>query len=145
VRRYNLRTPEWDHASEREGYLWRGARVAQALGAQQIGACLYELGEGQRGHPYHFHHTVEEWLLVLAGTPLVRTPDGDRTLRSGDVLCFPAGPGGGHHVTGPGTVLILSENRALDMVEYPDSGKLELRPPGAVFRRVDAVDLWEGE
>jgi uncharacterized cupin superfamily protein len=134
-----------DHSSERDGYRWRGARVAQAVGAEQIGACLYELGEGQRSHPYHFHHAVEEWLLVLAGSPLVRTPDGERALRSGDVLCFPAGPGGGHQVTGPGTVLILSANRALDAVEYPDSGKIELRPSGTVLRSADAVDLWDGE
>jgi len=31
------------------------------------------------------------------------------------------------------------------VVEYPESGKLELRPSGEVFRRADAVDLWDGE
>jgi uncharacterized cupin superfamily protein len=145
VRRYNLQEPQWDHSSERDGYRWRGARVSREVGAEQIGACLYELAEGQRSHPYHFHHAVEEWLLVLAGSPLLRTPDGERALRSGDVVCFPVGASGGHQVTGPGTVLLLSENRALDTVEYPDSGKIELRPPGTVFRRADAVDLWDGE
>jgi uncharacterized cupin superfamily protein len=145
VRRFNLQAPEWDDSSEREGYRWRGARVSQALGAEQIGARLYELEEGQHSHQYHFHHAVEEWLLVLAGSPLIRTPDGERALRRGDVVCFPAGPGGGHQVTGPGTVLIVAENRALDTVEYPDSGKVELRPAGTVFRSADAVDLWEGE
>jgi uncharacterized cupin superfamily protein len=145
VRSFNLLAPEFDHSSERDGYRWRGARVGQALGAAEIGACLYELGDGQRSYPYHFHHGIEEWLLVLAGSPLVRTPDGERVLRRGDVLCFPAGPGGGHQVTGPGTVLIVSEKRALDSVEYPDSGKIAVRPPGKIFRSADAVDYWDGE
>jgi uncharacterized cupin superfamily protein len=145
VRRFNVTTPEMDDSCERDGYRWRGARVAQALGAEQIGARLYELGEGQKSHPYHFHHELEEWLLVQAGSPRLRTPEGERTLRRGDVVCFPAGPAGAHQVIGPGTVLIISESRALDAVEYPDSGKVELRPLGKVFRNADAVDHWDGE
>jgi uncharacterized cupin superfamily protein len=29
---------------------------------------VYELGDGQRTHPFHFHHAEEEWLIVVAGT-----------------------------------------------------------------------------
>jgi uncharacterized cupin superfamily protein len=145
VRRFNLLAPEFDHSSERDGYRWRGARVGQAVGAAQIGACLYELGEDELSSPYHFHHGVEEWLIVIAGSPLVRTPDGERVLRSGDVVCFPVGPRGGHRVTGPGTVLIISEKRSLDAVEYPDSGTLEVRPLGRFFRSSDSADSWDGE
>ena len=78
----------------------------------------------------------------LAG---VRTPEGERVLQRGDVLCFPVGAGGAHEVTGPGTVLFLSDRRSPDVVEYPDLGKLEVRPPGTVFRSADSVDLWDGE
>ncbi len=103
----------------------RGTFVAAHLSGRRwapnkIGACLYQLEDGQRSAHYHFHHGIEEWLLVVAGSPVVRTLDGERALREGDVLCFPAGPAGRHQVTGPGTVLIVSETRALDIVEYPD-------------------------
>jgi uncharacterized cupin superfamily protein len=145
VRRFNLLAPELDDSSERDGYRWRGVRVGRAVGADEIGARLYELDEGQSGHPFHFHHVAEEWLIVLAGSPTLRASDGERTLREGDVVCFPAGPDGGHQVTGPGSVLIVSETSASDAIEYPDIGKLELRPSGAVFRLSDSVDLWEGE
>ena len=137
--------PEFDHSSERDGYRWRGARVAQALGAVEIGARLYELDEGQRSHPFHFHHAAEEWLIVLAGSPTVRTPGGERVLSDGDVVCFPVGPDGGHQVTGPGSVLIVSAICANDAIEYPDSGKLEVRPSGKIFRLADAVDFWDEE
>jgi uncharacterized cupin superfamily protein len=145
VRKVNLFAPEFDHAGEREGYRWRGARVGRQLGAERIGASLYELGPGERASPYHFHHGMEEWLLVLSGTPTLRSPDGELVLRPGDVRCFPVGPTGSHQVRGPGTVLILSANGAPETVEYPDSGKVGAMPPGKIFRIEDAVGYWEGE
>jgi uncharacterized cupin superfamily protein len=142
VRRFNVLAPDFDHGSERDGYRWRGASVGQAVGAEEISGRLYELGDAQRAHPYHFHHGIEEWLLVVAGTPRLRTPAGERVLRSGDLVCFPVGPGGAHEVSGPGTVLIVSTQRVPDAIEYPDRGQVELRPPGRVFRTADAGELW---
>jgi uncharacterized cupin superfamily protein len=127
VRRVNVFAPELS------------GRVGEALGAEQMGASLYELADGQPSASYHFHHGVEEWLIVLAGAPTVRTPEGERALRPGDTLCFPVGPGGAHQVTGPGTVLIVAETREPDVVEHPDSGTVELRPAGTVFRSADAL------
>lgn len=144
MRRFSLQEPELDRSSERDGYRSRSVQVAEALGADQIGARLYELEEGQRSNPYHFHHGIEEWLLVLTGAPRVRTPEGERVLRRGDVLCFPVGPAGAHEVTGPGTVLFLSDRRSPDVIEFPDLGKLRVSPPGTVFRSADSVDLWDG-
>jgi uncharacterized cupin superfamily protein len=147
VRKFNIFAPEFDHSSERPGYRWRGARVGKAIGGEEIGACLYELPAGERTYPYHLHHGNEEWVFVVAGTPTVRTPDGERVLRAGDLMSFPRGPGGGHQVTGPGTILILSEKHLPDVVEYPDSGKVGVRHHGTPqnFLASDAVGYWEGE
>lgn len=145
MRRVNVFSPDFDQTSERDGYRWRGARIGNALGAARIGACLYELPAGERTFPYHFHHGMEEWLLVLSGTPVLRGPEGERDLRAGDVVCFPAGPEGAHGVRGPGTVLVLSANRVPEAVEYLDSGKIGVRPPGKIFRAADTADYWEGE
>jgi uncharacterized cupin superfamily protein len=145
MRRFNILAPEFDHASERDGYQWRGARVGHAVGGEDMGACLYELADGERTYPYHFHHGMEEWLLVVAGSPVLRTPEGERTLRRGDIVAFAVGPDGAHQVTGPGTVLIFSSKRLPEVIEYPDSGKVAVSPPRAVFRAADAVDYWEGE
>jgi uncharacterized cupin superfamily protein len=145
VQRVNMFVPEFDHTSEREGYRWRGARVGKVLGAARIGASLYDVPDGQRTFPYHFHHGMEEWLFVVSGTPVLRGPDGERDLRAGDLVCFPPGPEGGHQVRGPGTVLIISANRTPETVTYPDSGKIGATPPRKIFRLEDAVDYWEGE
>jgi uncharacterized cupin superfamily protein len=149
VRRFNLYSDELDHEQQRERFRWRAARVGDQIGARRIGGSVYELAADEQTFPYHFHHGVEEWLLVVAGTPVLRTPDGERELRRGDVVCFPVGPPGAHAVRGPGRVLILSANREPSISAYPDSDKLGTRPGGEEerlnFRRADAVDYWDGE
>ena len=143
--RANVFSPEFDHASERDGFRWRGARVGRAVGGAQIGASLYELAAGERTFPFHFHHGMEEWAIVISGQPTLRDPSGERILRAGDVVCFPTGAAGGHQLRGPGRVLMLSASRSPESSEYPDSGKVGVRPPGKVFRLADAADYWEGE
>ena len=145
MRRVNLFAPEFGDSSERDGYRWRVARIGTAVGSERVGASLYELPDGERTFPYHLHHGMEEWLLVVSGTPTLRSPEGERELRAGDVVCFPPGPEGAHQVRGSGTVLLLSANRSPETVEYPDSGKVGMRPPRMVFRADDAADYWEGE
>ena len=145
MRRANIFNPEFEHSSEREGYRSRSARIGRAIGSSQMGATLYELPEGERTYPFHFHHAIEEWLVVVSGTPTLRDPAGERVLRAGDVVCFPIGAEGAHQVRGPGTVLIISASASLEVSEYPDSGKVGVSHPRKVFRLADAVDYWEGE
>src|SRR5918912_2406963 len=115
--------------SEPPGYdQTRAARVGQKIGATQIGMTVYELPTGQAVCPYHFEWTDEEWLIVISGTPTLRTSDGERTLEPGDTVCFPAGPDGGHHVRNDGRdrarLAILSTKNPFGIVEYPDSDKV---------------------
>jgi len=141
----NMDPSDWTHGQMREGFRWRGATLGKLLPAQRIGGSLYDLGEGERTSPYHFHHGMEEWLIVLEGTPTLRAQGYERELRAGDVVCFPAGLEGAHQVRGPGMVLLLSANQSPEVVEYVDSGQVGARPPGKIFRAADEVDYWEGE
>jgi uncharacterized cupin superfamily protein len=148
--RFNVLMGDLDHHSAREGYRWRGARgVVARLGGTRMGAGIYELDDGELTFPYHFHHGVEEWLYVIAGTPTVRTPAGERTMETGDLAAFPSGAEGAHTVRGPGRVMIVSANASPSISVYPESGKLGTRPAEDEdrlnFRRADAVDYWEGE
>jgi uncharacterized cupin superfamily protein len=147
----NMFEPEWAVEREREGYRGRSVRIGDAIGSSAIGATVYDLDDGQRSWPYHFHHGVEEWLLVLDGSPTVRTPAGEQTLRRGDLACFPSGAEGAHTVTGPGRFAIFSANSDVSISVYPDSDKVGPRvggpdhPDRLDFRRGDAVGYWEGE
>ncbi len=51
---FNLYDDELDPPREHPGYTWRAVRVGEALGAEKIGASLYELPPGQKSFPYHY-------------------------------------------------------------------------------------------
>ena len=145
---------ELEHAHDRDGFRWRQTRLGPSLGAEKAGASVYELEPGQRTFPYHFHYGNEEWLIVLRGRATLRTPEGERELVDGDVVCFPPGPAGAHTVRNDTDervrVLIASTLVSPSVVVYPDSDKVGTRPGdfGADhlnFPRSAAVDYWDGE
>jgi uncharacterized cupin superfamily protein len=152
---FNLLHGETDtgpDGNEPPGYeLTRAVRVGKKIGASQLGMSIYELPPGQAICPYHFEWTDEEWLIVLDGTPLVRTPERETTLQPGDTICFPAGPDGAHHVrnAGEGTVrvAILSTKNQFGIAEYPDSDKVGIWTDGThyMLRRSDHLEYWDGE
>ena len=88
--------------SDPAGFRARSARLGPMLGAARLGMTVYELPPGEAVCPYHFHWGDEEWLVVVAGTPTVRTPEGETALEAGDVVCFPVGPAGAHRVYNAG-------------------------------------------
>lgn len=150
---FNLNDDRWDRAEEREGWRSRDAWVGARIGAELIGASMYELEQGNRLWPYHTHHANEEWVIVLRGQPTLRTPGGERMLSEGDVVCFPRGKEGAHQIRNetdsPVRVLMLSTLIAPDIVEYLDSGKIGARSVKGerilLGRPGPELDYWEGE
>lgn len=155
MRRVNLFDCELDEPEGRGTIAKRGAMLAPRLGAERIGAGLYEVEAGRWVWPYHYHHGVEEWLYVVSGSPSLRDPRGERTLKGGDLACFPSGHEGAHTVGGPGRFVIFSLGGwpAPSVSVYPDSDKVGARAgdtgvhglDNLNFRRSDAVDYWYGE
>jgi uncharacterized cupin superfamily protein len=152
---YNLFHVETDvgpGGDEPPGYeLTRAVRVGKKIGATQLGMSIYELPPGQAICPYHFEWTDEEWLIVLAGRPTLRTPEGERTLEPGDTVCFPAGPDGAHHTRNDTDELVrvalLSTKNGVGIAEYPDSDKVGVWAGDAhyMLRRSDHLEYWDGE
>ena len=150
---FNLHGDEWDRTSDRPGWRSKDAWVGTRIGAELIGGSLYEVEPGDRLWPYHTHHANEEWLLVVRGEPTLRTPEGERVLREGDVVAFPRGAEGGHQVANrteaPVRVLMLSTLIKPDVVEYLDSGKVGARDAKGeqvlLTRPGPMLDYWDGE
>ena len=93
-------------------------------------------------------------MVVVAGRPTLRDPDGERELGPGDCVLFPEGTAGAHQVINrsdePVRVLIVSNFALPRAAFYPDSGKVRVRwtadaEDALVFRRDDAIDVWSGE
>jgi uncharacterized cupin superfamily protein len=136
---------------EPAGYGAPYAKPGDAVGAQRLGASVVLMHQGQALCPYHFELVEEEWLIVLSGTPTVRTPAGEQVLEAGDVVCFPRGPDGAHKIGNaaaePARVLVISERSPCAAAFYEDSDKVGIFGPGTryLFRRSDARDYWDGE
>jgi uncharacterized cupin superfamily protein len=149
----NLHGDDWDRTEEREGWRSKSAWVGARIGAELIGGSMYELEPGSRLWPYHTHHANEEWVIVLHGEPVLRTPEGERTLAEGDVVCFRRGKDGGHQLTNrtelPVRVLMLSTLIRPEIVEYLDSGKVGARSANGerilLSRPGPMLAYWDGE
>jgi uncharacterized cupin superfamily protein len=134
-----------DEQLDEAGFRHVATSVGLRLGAQRIGAGVYQAEAGLPIWPYHYHHGIEEWLYVVAGAPVLREPAGERILTPGDLVCFPSGHLGAHTVTGPGRFVIFAAGHDVEpwMSVYPDSDKLS--GPDGILLRNSAVSYWHGE
>jgi uncharacterized cupin superfamily protein len=153
LRRVNYRelVPEYDD-TDPEGYGAGMARFGPSLGAEKIGASLYELPAGQSICPYHYEYPDEEWLLVLEGRVTLRHEGGEMELGRADLVCFPPGPDGAHKVTCLGDetarVVMLSTKEKPGIAVYPDSGKVGIWPGDerdVLMMRRDKLEYYDGE
>jgi uncharacterized cupin superfamily protein len=152
----NIERPDFDEPRTQEGFRAKRARISRQAGAERLGLSLWEVPPGEAAYPYHAHLTEEELVIVLDGTPELRTPEGRRRLERGEVVSFPRGEQGAHQIVNRSdeTVrfLAFSPNGEPDVVLQLDSGKIgafERRPDGGGlrvwFRREDEVEYYEGE
>ena len=154
MQRVNIVAPAFRYDPARpDGYRRGSLQLGPLIAADQLGATVYELPPGQAICPYHYEHAEEEWLLVLAGNPSLRHPQGVETLAPWDVVCFPPGPVGAHKLTNdseqPVRVLMVSTVRLPTASVYPDSDKVAIWTEGRrddlIVRRASGVDYWSGE
>jgi uncharacterized cupin superfamily protein len=126
--------------------------VGGAVGSDETAMYVYDLAPGESSCPYHYEY-VEEWLLVIDGSIVLRVPDGEQTATRGEMLRFPPGPDGAHKIMNrsesPARVLLFSSARVPAVSVYPDSDKIGVFPGAEaddlIFKRDTAVPWAEGE
>jgi uncharacterized cupin superfamily protein len=152
----NIEDAHFDEPREHPGFQCLRARVGRQAGSERLGLSLWEVPAGEAAYPYHHHLGEEELILVLEGTPSLRTPRGWRDLQEGEVVAFLRGEHGAHQLVNrtDETVrfLAFSTSGDPDIVIYPDSDKIaacERLPEGGglrtMFRLTDTVDYHDGE
>jgi uncharacterized cupin superfamily protein len=152
--RLNISSPEFHYdVTDPEGFRAGMFRFGGRLGAKATGCSIYELPPGQAICPYHYEYGEEEWLLVLAGRPTLRTPEGEEEIGPGEMAFFPTGPAGAHSVRNKGEdtarVLMFSTLTHPAVAAYPDSGKIGVftgnKDDDIMVRKTSAVDYFDGE
>jgi uncharacterized cupin superfamily protein len=155
MRVFNIHEPSFEYDdTDPEPYRAGMDRLGPKLGSERIGASIYELPPGQSICPYHYEYGEEEWLLVLTGTPTVRTPEGTSELRAGDIVCFGEGPSSAHKITNATAetlrVMMFSTRNWPAASVYPDSDKIAIWPAkgsddAVLVRRSDKREYYDGE
>jgi uncharacterized cupin superfamily protein len=133
-------------------------RIAPIVGSTGLGCMLTVVPPGKRAFPFHRHHVIHEMFFILSGSGEYRLGDKTHPLRAGDVIAAPAG-GEAHQIVNTGSedlrYLGLSTLGEVDVVDYPDSGKVAVAAgiknadfTTATYRgmgRIAAADYWDGE
>ena len=94
LRKFNLFHGELQHEDEqyrRPGYAKRNVRVGEAIGGDLIGGTIYELEEGERVCPYHYHYGSRNGCTWSQGSRRCGSPTA--SARSGRATSS-ASPGG---------------------------------------------------
>jgi uncharacterized cupin superfamily protein len=163
MRHQNVRNADEVEAREmiKGRHNMRLRQLGKPAGSRALGATLTEVAPGALSFPRHAHHANEEAIYVLSGSGEARIGEERVAVRPGDWIALPAGPSHAHQMvnssaTDPLVYLCVSTMHGVEIVEYPDSGKVgagvadPTSPAG--FRRIGlfragsgTLDYWEGE
>ena len=118
---------------------------------EDLQVAFMELPSGKSAFPYHWHEGVAECYVILDGTGLVRTPEGEFEVGPGHVVVFPRGPAGAHRMTNTGSSPLryvdIDSTADPDVFHYPDSGKSGYisRFSSGMHVDADAAGYYDGE
>ncbi len=113
---------------------------------------FYELPPGKSNYPYHYHLTSEETFYIISGTGILKTLEGEKEVRAGDLLFFPAGEQGAHKLTNasdsdPLVYIDFDTIADPNVCVYPDSNKVGVygKDLRKIYRLEDNVDYYDRE
>ncbi|MGA7488782.1 MAG: cupin domain-containing protein [Xanthobacteraceae bacterium] len=133
-------------------------RVGPLLGLAGLGCAVHVVPPGKKAFPFHRHHVMDELFFVLSGKGEYRFGDSTLPIRSGDIVAAPAGTQA-HQLVNTGSEELryfgISTMAGVDVVDYPDSGKIAVAAgvKNADFKtatyvglgRITAADYYDGE
>jgi len=129
------------------------ARIGQLLGAKDLGYSYDVVQPGKISCPFHSHAAEEEMFFIVKGSGTLRYGAETRKVRAGDfIFCPTGGPETAHQLVNDSEATLayisVSTNKAAEVCEYPDSGKIGAFGEGGMrhMTKADAkVDYWKDE
>jgi len=102
-------------------------RVGPLLGLTGLGCAVHVVPPGKKAFPFHRHHVLDELFFIVSGKGEYRYGDEILPVRAGDIVAAPAGTKA-HQLINTGAddlrYLGISTMGGVDIVDYPDSGKI---------------------
>jgi uncharacterized cupin superfamily protein len=106
--------------------LFRAAALSRLAGMGRAHVSLVRLPPGKDSFAYHAHMLEEEWIYILSGRAVAEIDGKSSEVGPGDFMGF-ATPSAAHLLRNTFeiecTYLMGGEDRPIDVVTYPESGK----------------------
>ena len=80
-------------------------------------ANFVEVAPKKTAYGYHYHEENEEVFFIIKGEAIVKTKNGDISLKAGDAIAFPANIAGSHVISNP------SETETLVYLDFGTANK----------------------
>ena len=119
-------------------------QLGDLFGLSRFGVNLTTLAPGSESALLHRHDRQEEFIYILAGSPTLRTSEGEFALAPG--MCVGFVPGGAaHHIVNrsdeEATFLEIGDRTPGDSATYPDDDLVAVAKPagGWLFTRKDGT------
>lgn len=84
------------NVAEQDGNSFAIKPVIAGNDVDTFAAAFIEVPVGMYAFGYHFHDQSEEVFYVVKGTGKLRSAEGEKDVKAGDMLCFPTGEKGAH-------------------------------------------------
>jgi uncharacterized cupin superfamily protein len=141
-----------------KSFVLKYSRVGPTLGLNTLGCAIHVVPPGKKAFPFHRHHVMDELFFIVSGEGQYRWGDQALPVKVGDLVAAPAGTEA-HQLINTGKAdlryLGISSISSVDIVEYPDSGKIGAAggikngdfktATYAAIGRVERADYFDGE
>ncbi len=97
--------------------------------ANQCTVSFIEVPPGNQAFDYHYHEKNEEVFYIISGIGSIRTSNGIKSVKAGDIITFPAGKEGAHEISNSSDTENLvyvdfDTHNVPEVVSQPDSNKI---------------------
>ncbi|KAB0269171.1 cupin domain-containing protein [Microvirga brassicacearum] len=109
-----------------------GAPLSRLAGLARAPVSLGRIQPGKESFVLHAHHFEEEWLYILEGQATLISGEEEHIVGPGDFIAFGT-PSLPHHLrndsAGELVYLMGGENRDVDIIDFPQQGKIGVKSP----------------
>lgn len=141
------------HKAEHEPYEYVKYEVTSQSDFNQCYIAIYEIPPMKSNYPYHYHMTNTEAFYIISGKGILRTPNGDRAIKSGDFIVCPPSEKGAHKLINDSQNEILKyidydTTHSPDVIHYPDSDKTGIivhNQSNTFYKNENKVNYYDGE
>jgi uncharacterized cupin superfamily protein len=123
--------------------------LGKTVNSRQLNFDIRSLDPGKFSFPYHYHRASEEFFMIISGEATLRSPDGFHKLKEGDMVFFEEGSSSAHqlynHSEAACIYLDIRAASGVDVINYPDTGKIALSPFMEIFNGCVKADYYQGE